>query len=203
MSHVSIFALTLFVISFAGCQSANHAQRNAVLGSALGGTTGAIIGHQSGQTAEGGLIGAAAGAVTGGLVGNVQDANAERDAVVAQASHVNQVPALTNQDLVQMAQSGLGDTVIINAIQQRGGQFDLSPQGLIFLKSNGVSDAVIQDVQRSSTSVQPNVVKTRPDVVAPYVSGVVVVRPQPIARVYVPAARFVPRYVPRHFVQRR
>jgi len=167
------------------------------------GTAGAIIGHQSGQKAEGGLIGAAAGAVTGGLVGNVQDANAERDAVLAQASRLKQVPALNSQDLVQMAQSGLGDTVIINAIQQRGGQFDLSPQGLIFLKSNGVSDAVIQKVQCSSTSVPPNVVTTTPDVVAPSVSGIVVVRPQPIAKVYVPGPRFVPRYVPRHFRRRR
>ena len=50
-----------------------NTQRGAVAGGLLGAGAGAIIGHQSGHTAEGALIGGAAGATTGALIGNTQD----------------------------------------------------------------------------------------------------------------------------------
>ncbi len=42
-------------------------------GALLGAGTGAIIGHQSGHTAEGALIGGAGGALIGGAYGKSQD----------------------------------------------------------------------------------------------------------------------------------
>lgn len=185
-----IFVSLLAVGSLTGCQSASYAQRGAGLGTALGGATGAIIGHQSGQGAEGALIGAAAGAITGGLIGDAQDARAERDAAIAQANYAQQMPALNNQELIRMAQSGLSDGIIINSIGQRGGQFDLSPDGLIFLKSNGVSDAVIEAVQRSCTATTYVGVAS-----APPVQGVVVVSPRPAAKIVLLAPRRAPHYV--------
>jgi len=166
-------------------------QRNAAVGTALGGAAGAIIGHQSDHAAEGALIGAATGGLTGGLIGDAQDARAERDAAIAQVSHTQQVPGLVNLDLINMAQSGLSDEVIINAIQQRGGQFDLSPAGLIALKSHGVSDAVIAAVQRSSSPTASGAVLVRP------VHGVVVAAPRPVAKVIIPASRRTPHYIGR------
>lgn len=179
------------VLFCSGCHApGGYAQQGAVLGTALGGTTGAIVGHQSGHSAEGALIGAAAGALTGGLVGDAQDARAERDAAIAQVNYQQQMAALNNHEIIRMAQSGLSDSVIIGAIQQRGGQFDLSPDGLIYLKTNGVSDTVIRAVQQAST---PTAVVTAPAATAtPSVHGVVVVHPRPVARIVAPAP-YVPR----------
>jgi len=165
--------------------------RNAAVGTALGGAAGALIGHQSDHAAEGALIGAATGGLTGGLIGDAQDARAERDAAIAQVSHAQHFPGLVNRDLINMAQSGLGDEVIINAIQQRGGQFDLSPAGLIALKSNGVSDVVIAAVQRSNSPTASGVVFVRP------VQGVVLAGPRPIAKVIIPSPRRAPHNISR------
>lgn len=61
----------LFILSImiAGC---TMTQKGAGVGTALGAGTGAIIGHQSGHTAEGALIGGAAGAAAGALIGDTQ-----------------------------------------------------------------------------------------------------------------------------------
>ncbi|QEG23551.1 YMGG-like glycine zipper-containing protein [Mariniblastus fucicola] len=187
---VGTLSLTGFV---AGCQSSNPVHQKAAIGTALGTTAGAIIGHQSDHAAEGALIGAAAGALTGGIVGNAQ---AEREAAEAQAIQAHQ-SALVDQDLIHMSQSGLGDSVIVNAIQQRGGRFDLSPAGLIHLKSNGVSNAVIEAVQRASIASQSSASGASGASSGVAVQGVVVVRPRPIAKVVVPAPRVKPRPVKR------
>jgi uncharacterized protein YcfJ len=166
-----------------GCQSASHTSNGAALGTGLGALAGGIIGHQSGHTAGGAIVGAAAGALAGGLVGNAADAREERDAAVAHAAYMEQVrQSLTNVDLIRMAQSGLGDDVIITAVQTRGGQFDLSPDGMIQLKQQGVSDRVIQAVQQASTLSRPTTavaVVPPPERVGFYVS------PRPYGPVYI------------------
>lgn len=50
------------------CTGCTTVQRGAAGGAAAGGLLGAIIGHQSGETAEGALIGAAAGGVAGAVI---------------------------------------------------------------------------------------------------------------------------------------
>lgn len=144
---------TLMLLS--GCATANHTANDAAVGTGLGALAGGIIGHQSGHTAGGAIVGAAAGALAGGLIGNAEDAREERDAAVARAHFAEQARSgLTNSDLIRMAQSGLGEDVIITSVQTRGGHFDLSPDGMIQLKQSGVSDRVIQAVQQSG-SIQP------------------------------------------------
>ncbi len=64
-----VCVLFVFSLMIAGC---TMTQKGAGLGTALGAGAGAIIGHQSGHTAEGALIGGAAGAAGGALIGESQ-----------------------------------------------------------------------------------------------------------------------------------
>ena len=93
-----ICALFLGVL-FTGCTT-TQGQDGAVLGGILGGTAGAIIGHQSGDAGEGALIGAGLGAVTGAIIGESQARNSyttvEHRRVAAPARRVvvyEEVPA--------------------------------------------------------------------------------------------------------------
>lgn len=142
----------------AGCRTTSHAQDGALLGAGLGTAAGAIIGSQSGHTGGGALIGALAGAAAGSIAGDAQDARDERDAAVAHARYQDEAAyqaskvALTNLDLIDMAEAKLSDQVILNAVQTRGAQLDLSPSAIIELKHHGVSDQVIMAVQQSNRS---------------------------------------------------
>jgi len=156
-------ALVLFV---AGCRTTSHAQDGALLGAGLGTAAGAIIGHQSGHTQGGALLGALTGAVVGGIAGDAEDARDERDAAIAHSQYQQEEAAyraskvaVNNLDLIDMADAGLSDQVILNAIQTRGGQLDLSPSAIIELKQHRVSDAVILSLQQSNrgyASPRPN-----------------------------------------------
>lgn len=59
---------------------------------------------------------------------------------------------LTNADIVKMTKAGLADDVILNALESQPGAFDVSPTGLIELRKQGVSDAVLAALQRKSGS---------------------------------------------------
>src|SRR6476661_5014615 len=110
----------------AGCPAMNHTQQGAMVGGGLGALTGAVVGDATGHGPGGALIGAAVGALAGGAIGNSEDNRDEHDAAIMQAAYVRQQQqALTNFDLIRMAQSGLGDDVMIASIQTRGGRFDL------------------------------------------------------------------------------
>lgn len=51
--------------------------------------------------------------------------------------------ALTNDSIEKMEKAGLGDDVILSMIQGQPGQFDVTPDSLIALKREGVSDEVL------------------------------------------------------------
>jgi uncharacterized protein YcfJ len=166
-------------VALAGCLPMNYTQSGAMVGSGLGAVTGAVIGGEGGHAAGGALAGAAIGALAGGLVGNSEDMRAEQDAAFFQASYAAQArAALTNFDVIRMAQSGVSDDVLIGAIQSRGGRFELSPDSIIQLKTSGVSDRVILSMQ------QPGAVSAPPPVVvvpqpAPPPVGIFVAPPPP------------------------
>lgn len=177
---LSAASLVLAVCS-AGCASMSHADRGALVGTTIGALGGGIIGHQAGNAGLGAVIGAGAGMVTGALVGDAEDAREERDAAIHRASYAEMraaLPPLTNADLMYMAQNGLGDEVILNSVRTRGGRFDLAPEALVQLKRNGVSDAVLAEIQRTGSTAPM------------YAPGPVYVRqPQPVIivePVYVP-----------------
>lgn len=167
-----------------GCATNTHAENGALMGAGLGAGMGALMGSHSGREGAGAVIGGTLGAITGSMIGGTQDAYEQRDAALAQleASSRPMHPPLTNFDLIRMSQSGLGDEVIINAVQTRGGQFQLDPDALIALKSSGVSDRVLQHVQTAglAPSPPPTTIVAAP----PPPPGIVIVRPQPVVGVH-------------------
>lgn len=196
----------LAALALTGCSSMSHTGRGALLGSGIGAATGAIIGHQTGHREGGAVVGALAGGLLGGLAGQSEDMREERDAALAQAEHANRERqfverAVTNSDLVEMAQSGISDSVIIGTIRDRGGLFDLSPKGIIALKQQGVSDAVIEFAQKNghpseTRRVSGQTVAPAPVYyVAPVVPGPVIIDRRPVVvgpRVHI-HGRFGPR----------
>jgi len=142
----------------AGCSNMNNTQSGALAGTGLGAVAGAVIGAASGHPGEGALIGAAAGAATGGLVGNAEDQREQKDAAIAQAQHQQAVSqamanAVTESDVVTMTRNNVGDSVIINALRTRGCRWDSSPDSVIRLKHEGVSDEVIRAMQNTGLHV--------------------------------------------------
>ena len=145
--------LAVFAVAASGCQNMNHAQRGAATGAGLGGILGAVIGHQTGNKELGALIGAGTGALAGHAIGNGRDMRDQRDAAIAQTHYERKQRAfaqraVTNHDIVNMTQQGLSDQIIIGAINERGGRFDTSPTNLGYFTQNGVSESVIQAMQR-------------------------------------------------------
>lgn len=142
-------ALPPLLSSLAGCAGLTHAERGALVGTMVGALGGAVLGHQSGNTGLGAVLGAGTGMIAGTLIGDAEDARAERDAALAHAAELQTAPPpLTNADLIYMAQNGLGDDVILNAVRSRGGRFQLDPAALVELKRHGVSDAVLAQIQQ-------------------------------------------------------
>lgn len=70
---------------------------------------------------------------------------------------------LTNQDIVKMVQAGLGEAVLLAAVRSaRITLFDLSPDALIALKKEGVSDAVVAAMIDPKATVAPAAVAAAP-----------------------------------------
>jgi uncharacterized protein YcfJ len=137
-----------------GCANMNNTQSGALAGTGLGAVAGAVIGEASGHPGAGALIGAATGAVAGGLVGNSEDKKEQQDAAVAQAQYQsarNQAiaKAVTEVDVVTMTRNSVGEDVIINSLRTRGCLWDASPDAVIRLKHEGVSDRVITAMQNT------------------------------------------------------
>src|SRR5579863_10043885 len=158
-NHRRLTVLSLLVSTClfgSGCQTTDNsnAVTGGVLGTGLGALTGAIVGSAFGRrdAAAGALIGAAAGGIGGALVGHAQDEKNEQNAKAAQAQYQQaqaaaEQAALTNADIIYMVKSGLSAQVIVNSVRSRGGRFDTSPDAIVQLKANGVSDYLIQVMQ--------------------------------------------------------
>jgi hypothetical protein len=132
-----------------GCSTMSNTEKGVGLGGAIGAGTGAIIGHATGHTGAGALIGAGVGALSGGLVGHAIDSSeAKTQAQIAAASASGPL-GLT--DVAQMAQQHISDEVIIQQIRTTGSVYHLSPSDIDYLKQNGVSDAVVLEMQATAT----------------------------------------------------
>ncbi len=185
----------LAAVLLSGCAHYNHTENGALVGSGIGAATGAIIGHQSGHTEGGALIGAAAGALGGALVGNAQQMEEERDAAVVAAQHAEwrrqaDAQAITNQDVIRMTRGGLSPDVIAGTIRSRGGRFDVSPDALIALKSEGVSDTVIQSMQSSGGPQYVSAPTSTVVAVPPPPTTVYVTPPRPSAHIVIGPRRW-------------
>lgn len=74
---ISFLVVLSAAMLFPGCATWNKTQKGAVIGTAAGGTAGAVIGRASGNTALGAIIGAAVGGASGAIIGRQMDKQAE------------------------------------------------------------------------------------------------------------------------------
>lgn len=151
----------------AGCSSMTHTEKGLLAGTGLGAGAGALVGSMTGNAGAGAAIGSVLGAMAGGLTGNAIDNAEQRGAARAAAALEAQRPRVSLQDVVRMTHQHLPDHLIINEIRTTNSVYDLSPNDVIYLKSQGVSDPVITEMQnRRVAVVQPvHVVEPRPLVV--------------------------------------
>jgi surface antigen len=117
-------------------------------GGLLGAGTGAALGAATGHAGAGALIGAGVGAISGGLIGAAADDSERRRA--EQIAATARGP-LGITDVAQMARANVPDEVIIAQIRNSGSIFRLSSTDTIWLKQNGVSDRVIEEMLASAT----------------------------------------------------
>jgi outer membrane protein OmpA-like peptidoglycan-associated protein len=76
---LAVFCVSMSVVSMLApsCSNMTHTQKGAVIGTAAGGTVGAIIGKKAGNTAVGAVIGGAIGGTAGAIIGHKMDKQAE------------------------------------------------------------------------------------------------------------------------------
>jgi len=84
MRKVQFLAVAILAATFAGCATMDE---SVVTGGTLGAMTGAIIGHQSGETGPGAVIGAGVGALLGALSHDYTDYVEERAVAEYRARH--------------------------------------------------------------------------------------------------------------------
>ncbi len=75
--HIYLIVILSTILIFSSCATWNRTQKGAAVGTATGGTMGAIIGHATGNTAMGAIIGATVGGTAGAVIGNQMDQQAE------------------------------------------------------------------------------------------------------------------------------
>lgn len=63
---------------------------------------------------------------------------------------------MNNGDIIRMKEAGLSDELILSSVKNRGGEFDLSPAGVIQLSQSKVPDQLITSIQKLGD--KPNVV---------------------------------------------
>jgi hypothetical protein len=146
----------------------NNTQQGAATGGLIGGGLGLLAGgcrHPLAATA----IGAGAGTLIGGAIGAEKDRQEERKTAVAVAA-ANQ--AARNQmsltDIVQLAQRGTPDDIIIRQMDATASIFNLTTQDIQYLQDQNVSSRVISAMQARRTRTvyvqprQPEVIYVAP-----------------------------------------
>ena len=70
---------------------------------------------------------------------------------------------MTNDDVIKMVKSGLGEDIILQSISTSEPKFDTSAGGLVKLKQGGVNDRIIQQIMnRSSGTAAPQAAAAPP-----------------------------------------
>ncbi len=131
----------MLLLATSGCSGMNNTQAGALGGGLVGAGVGTVIGGLSRHPAIGALAGAAVGSGVGALAGNSEDKREQR------AAQAYAARALQINDVVQLAQSGQSDDVILNQIYTTGSVYQLTPADLNYLRDQGVSNRVIMYMQ--------------------------------------------------------
>jgi len=165
---VVLFVTTLNL----GCHSPLHRDRGALVGGLTGAGIGAAIGENNDEPLAGAAIGAAVGALTGGALGSSVDAEiAQNNAIIEQRLGQRLAGAVTIPQVVSMTSAGLGDDVITTHIRANGIAQRPTADDLIAMKSQGVSDVVINSMQSLPPITGPPPVATRPVIVEEHYYG--------------------------------
>ncbi|MEZ4757670.1 MAG: hypothetical protein R2817_12650 [Flavobacteriales bacterium] len=87
------------------------------------------------------------------------------------ARHAQGQEVLTNADLLQLAELGMGETIILSRVETAANTFDVSTSALVAMKRAGLSDAVLAAVVKAANdparkAVDPN------DPLAPHRPGI-------------------------------
>jgi Rickettsia 17 kDa surface antigen. len=141
-----VFGLLAACLS-SGCESMSNTAKGGLIGGGLGAGFGAAAGG-----GKGALIGGLAGTAIGGLVGNDIDQQEKRHQetrlAVAEARAAAQVgPPMGMSDVIQMAQQGTHEDIIINQIRATQSVFLLSNEDIRTLQANRVPTRVIIEMQ--------------------------------------------------------
>jgi len=186
---IVVVACSIFVSGpFASAQT--NSQRDAVIGGVAGAILGGIAGNQNDETPEGIAIGGVAGAIAGHVIGKTKDRNLEeryyyqqQAAQVAQQQEYQQAvqlqKAISIQDAISLSNSGVSQRLIINQIHNNGVQQEIGVSEILALHQNGVSELVINEMQRASVGspISPTVI-AQPPAVLVKPSPAIVARPQ-------------------------
>lgn len=161
-----------------GCEHMSNTAKGVGIGGGLGAGVGALAGSLSGNAGKGAAIGGLVGGGLGGLVGNSKDMEEKREgqarlaSAQAQAAAASARPPMTMDEVIHMAQNHVSDTAIINTIRSTGTTMVLNGYDVVRLQQSGVSDAVIEELQRrkggpivQASTVQPVIVQQQPVVV--------------------------------------
>ncbi|NNE01290.1 MAG: hypothetical protein HKN47_28590 [Pirellulaceae bacterium] len=167
---LSTVRTTTWIATFCLFTSVASAQTNKQRGATLGGLAGAVagglIGDHNDEAGAGAAIGGVIGAVAGGILGDANDKDA---AIRSQQRYYQQQQlqyqqqqqravimqsAVSLNDVVSMSRSGVGESIIINQIQQRGYGQQLQVADIIALHQQGVSQNVITALQRAPSPAQ-------------------------------------------------
>jgi len=71
---------------------------------------------------------------------------------------------LTNDSIVKMVKSGLGESLIINMIQTQPGQYSLKPDDLVRLKEQGVSEKIMNAMVSKGSAPSSGAAATDADI---------------------------------------
>ena len=99
---------------------------------------------------------------------------AAQDGPLQAESDTTKAHALNNDTIIKMSKAGLDDGVIVQTIHTSAGNYDTTPEGLIALKSAGVSQRVIAVMQAHKSGLADRDADTNPTAVstAPLAPGI-------------------------------
>ncbi|HLW68910.1 MAG TPA: YMGG-like glycine zipper-containing protein [Gemmataceae bacterium] len=156
--HKKLLLSVLGLAMFSGCASSPN---NTESGALIGGGTGAAIGALADRhrPLEGALIGGGVGTAVGALAGNAADQKEKQQAAARTAR------ALSPEEIVKMSKEGVSDNLIINQIRTSGTRYNLNADWIVWLQQNGVSQAVITEMQNTAAYRRPRYYYDEPVVV--------------------------------------
>jgi Glycine zipper len=167
--------LGLSFLVLTGCQTANQTN-GAVGGGIIGGALGLGVGALTRNPGAGLAIGAGTGALVGTAVGANKDIKEAKAAQAQQQAYIAAHPPLSMTDVVQLANNGTSEAVIIQQMQTTNSVYNLTTADIQYLQGANVSQRVILEMQRrtpgSVVVVQPRPVYLYPPPPPPVAVGV-------------------------------